>query len=106
LFYFSFLHNKTIRHNVTFQKLFEQLCKYWDLNPNEIIVKFFDDIKSKQWTTWAPQGKFNESGGLYNQIFTTEEKRFNIQLAESNLDNLQLLVSVNPVLHKHAKRYY
>ncbi len=77
-----------------FQKLFEQLCKYWDLNPNEIIVKFFDDIKSKQWTTWIPHGKFNEPGGLYNQIYTTDEKRFNIQLAKSNLDNPQLLVSV------------
>jgi len=77
-----------------FQKLFEQLCKYWDLNPNEIVVKFFDDIKSKQWTTWMPHGKFNESGGLYNQIYTTDEKRFNIQLAKSNLGNAQLLVSV------------
>jgi tetratricopeptide (TPR) repeat protein len=77
-----------------FQKLFEQLCKYWDLNPNEIIVKFFDDIKSKQWTTWMPHGKFNEPAGLYNQIYTTSKKRFNIQLAKSNLNNAQLLVSV------------
>lgn len=77
-----------------FQLFFEKLCSYWDLNPNEIEVKFFDDIKSKQWTTWIPQGDFNEPGGLYNQIYTTEEKRFNIQLAKSNLDNPQLLVSV------------
>jgi len=52
-----------------FQKLFEQLCKYWDLNPNEIIVKFFDDIKSKQWKTWMPHGKFNEPGELYNSNY-------------------------------------
>jgi tetratricopeptide (TPR) repeat protein len=77
-----------------FRKLFEQLCKYWDLNPNEITVKFFDDIKSKQWTTWMPQGEFNEPGGLYSQVYTTEEKRFNIQIAKSNLDNPLLLVSV------------
>lgn len=77
-----------------FQKLFEQLCRYWDLNPNEIAVKFFDDIKSKQWTTWMPEGKFNEPIGLYNQIYTTEKKRFNIQLAKSNLCNPQLLVAV------------
>lgn len=78
-----------------FQKLFEQLCTYWDLNPNEIIVKFFDDFKSKQWTTWVrPQSKFNEPAGLYNQIYTTDEKRFNIQLAKSNLEHPQLLISV------------
>lgn len=77
-----------------FQKLFEQLCGYWNLNPNEIVVKFFDDIRSKQWTTLMPQGKFNEAAGLYDQIYTTAEKRFNIQLAKSNLTNQQLLVSV------------
>lgn len=77
-----------------FQKLFEQLCKYWDLNPNEILVKFFDDFKSKQWTTWIPHGTFNEPGGLYQQLYTTEEKRFNIQIAKSNLKNPQLLVAV------------
>jgi tetratricopeptide (TPR) repeat protein len=78
-----------------FQKLFEQLCKYWDLNPNEIIVKFFDDFKSKQWTEWVrPQSKFNEPSGLYSQIYTTDEKRFSIQLAKSNLEHPQLLIAV------------
>lgn len=77
-----------------FQQLFEQLCQYYNVNPNEIIVKFFDDIKSKQWTNWAPAGKFSEAGGLYQQILTTDEKRFNIQLAKSNLSHPQLLVSV------------
>lgn len=77
-----------------FQQLFEQLCNYWDLNPNEILVKIFEDLKSKQWTTWAPQGKFTEPGGLYYQAYTKEEKRFNIQLAKSNFSNPQLLVAV------------
>lgn len=77
-----------------FQKFFEQLCKYWDLNPNEISVKFFDDFKSKEWTTWIPQGQYHEPGGLYFQSYTTDEKRFNIHIAKSNLTNPQLLVSV------------
>jgi tetratricopeptide (TPR) repeat protein len=77
-----------------FQKLFEQLCKYWDLNPNEIVIKFFDDFKSKQWETLIPHGEFKEPSGLYNQIYTTDKKRFNIQLAKSNLDNPQLLIAV------------
>lgn len=83
-----------LKDNDQFQKFFEQLCKYWVLNPNEIVVKFFDDFKSKQWTTWIPHGTFNEPTGLYNQIYTTDEKRFSIQLAKSNLNNPQLLVSV------------
>jgi tetratricopeptide (TPR) repeat protein len=77
-----------------FRQLFEQLCKYWDLNPQEIEVKFFDDIMSKQWTIMRPQGKTNEPSGLYYQIHTSDEVRFNIQLAKSNLDKPQLLVSV------------
>jgi tetratricopeptide (TPR) repeat protein len=77
-----------------FQKLFEQLCQYWDLNANEIIVTFFDDLKSKQWTYWVPYGESKEVLGLFNQIYTTDEKRFKVQLAKSNLDTPQLLVAV------------
>lgn len=85
---------KNLKDTGEFQGLFEKLCKYWDLNPNEIIIKFFDDFKSKQWETFIPHGEFRGPIGLYNQIYTTEEKRFNIQLAKSNLDNPQLLISV------------
>ena len=76
-----------------FQKLFEQLC-YWDVDPNEIQVKFFDDIKSKQWNSLFPVGEFKSVAGLYNQVYTTEQKRFRIQLAKSNLNQPQLLVAV------------
>lgn len=77
-----------------FEKLFEQLCLYWDVNPHDITVELFDDIKSKQWTSWRPEGKIDEPGGLFSQINTTEGKRFNIQLAKSNLDDPQLLIYV------------
>jgi tetratricopeptide (TPR) repeat protein len=84
-----------------FQKLFEQLCSYWEVNPDEIIVKFFDDFKSKQWTEWVrPQSEFKEPAGLYNQNYTTDAKRFTIQLAKSNLGHPQLLVAV--VAHELA----
>ncbi|MTI29769.1 tetratricopeptide repeat protein [Cytophagales bacterium RKSG123] len=73
------------------------------MDPNEIVVKFFDDFKSKQWTTWVPHGEFNQPGGLFQQIYTTEEKRFNIQLAKSNLQNPQLLVSVMAHELAHVK---
>ncbi len=85
---------ENLKDDQQFQKLFEQLCNYWDVNPNEINVKFFDDFASKQWTTWVPHGKWKEAGGLYFQEYTLDEKRFNIQLAKSNLNNPQLLVAV------------
>lgn len=77
-----------------FQRLFERLCRYYDVNPNEIVVKFFDDFKSKQWTTWIPHGEFSDAAGIFYQEYTTYEKRFNVQLAKSNLNHPQLLVSV------------
>ena len=83
-----------LKDDQQFQRLFEQLCKYLDVNPNEIKVKFFDDFASRQWTTWIPQGKWKDAGGLYSQEYTLDEKRFNIQLAKSNLNNPQLLVAV------------
>ena len=83
-----------LKDDEQFQKLFEQLCNYWDINPNEIKVKFFDDFASKRWTTWIPHGKWKDPSGFYSQEYTLDEKRFNIQLAKSNLNNPQLIVSV------------
>jgi tetratricopeptide (TPR) repeat protein len=77
-----------------FHKLFEQLCACWEVNPGEIDVKFFDDIKSKEWTNLAPQGPTTEPLGLYYRPYTKEEKRFRINVAKSNLGHPQLLVAV------------
>lgn len=83
-----------LKDDTQFQKLLEQLCQLWDINPNHIKVKFFDDFASKQWTTWMPQGKWSDASGLYSQEHTLDGKRFNIQLAKSNLNNPHLLVAV------------
>ena len=77
-----------------FQHLFEQLCGYWDVNPNEVEVKFYDDLKSKQWMTWIPQGAFDEPNGLYSKVYTKGTKFYCIELAKSNLDYPELLVTV------------
>ncbi len=77
-----------------FQSLFEQVCGYWELDPNEIEINFFDDFRSKQWSTWVPHANVNEPSGLYSPIYTTDVKRFKIQLAKSNLMHPQLLVAV------------
>lgn len=83
-----------LKDDEQFQKIFEQLCKYWDLKPNEIKIKIFDDFASKHWTTWIPHGKWTEPSGLYSQTYTLDEQRFTIQLAKSNLNNPQLFVAV------------
>jgi Flp pilus assembly protein TadD len=77
-----------------FQKLFEQLCNYWDLDHNWISVNFFEDVQSKEWETLIPQGSSNEPAWSYSQFYKKDEKRFEIQLAKSDLDNPGLLISV------------
>jgi tetratricopeptide (TPR) repeat protein len=77
-----------------FKKLFEQLCNYWDVDYNDITVKFFDDIKSKQWSTWTLAGSSNQPLGVLYKTYDLTEKSFNMQLAKSNLNNAQLLVTV------------
>jgi tetratricopeptide (TPR) repeat protein len=79
---------------VQFQKLFQKICAHWSINPNEIIVKFFDDLKSKQWSTWIYNEGNASAAGLFNQIYTTDEKRFKIQIAKSNLNIAELLINV------------
>jgi len=77
-----------------FEKLFKQLCRYWGLDHDEIVVKFFDDFKSKQWSSYSPGANLNEPLGLYYRNDPKNEKRFSIHLALSNLNNTQLLISV------------
>jgi len=39
---------KNLEDPSQFELLFQQLCRYWDVNRDEIIVKLFDDVRSKQ----------------------------------------------------------
>jgi tetratricopeptide (TPR) repeat protein len=77
-----------------FQNLFEQICACWRINPDEIIVKFFDDIESKQWSTWTYSERSHGAVGLFNQLYTTDEKRFKIQIAKSALGIPELVINV------------
>lgn len=83
-----------LKDSQQFHDLFEQLCACWEVNSAEINVKFFDDIKSKQWTNLAPEGPTGEPLGQFYQPYTKDEKRFNLHVAKSNLENPQLLVAV------------
>jgi tetratricopeptide (TPR) repeat protein len=91
---FEFFPYTNLRDEHQFKALFNQLCGYWGISPDEIIISFFDDIKSMQWSAMSPEGELNEPAGIYSQVYTTEKKRFRIELAKSNLENLQLLISV------------
>ncbi|MES2616576.1 MAG: tetratricopeptide repeat protein [Bacteroidota bacterium] len=77
-----------------FQKLFEKLCKHLEVDSNTIIVKFFDDIFSKQWTNWMPLGTIHEEVSEIVVLDSRNEKQFQIQLAKSNLKDPELLVAV------------
>lgn len=77
-----------------FEALFQQICTIWKVNPNEITVKIFDDIKSKQWTTWVLPESFNDAAGFFMQIEPLKEKKYEVQIAKSNYDNPQLLINI------------
>lgn len=86
-----------------FQNLFSRICTYWQVDPDKIIVKFFDDIHSKQWSTWVYAQNNTAPAGLFNQIYTTDEKRFKIELAKSTLFNPELLINVTAHELAHVK---
>jgi tetratricopeptide (TPR) repeat protein len=79
--------------NEQFQKLFKQLCECFDVDTNKIIVRFFDDIKSKQWTSWSSDSGSIQSTEIHSQI-DMKDQCFEILLAKSNLDHAELLVAV------------
>lgn len=83
-----------LNDNVQFQKFFEQICAYLNIHPGIIKIDFFDDIKSKQWTNWTPQGNFSEPAGFTSLINTGKDKFYKVELAQSNLKHPQLLVAV------------
>jgi len=83
-----------LNDNSQFQKLFEQLCDSYELNPDDILVKIFDDLKSKQWSTWVINENSNEPVGYFYQSYSSEEKRFTIQIAKSNFNDSTQLVTV------------
>jgi tetratricopeptide (TPR) repeat protein len=88
-FPFKNLHNES-----EFQELFIKICSIWGIDPNQTIVKFFDDTKEKEWSTWVYTENQKSVAGLFNQIYTTDEKRFKVQLAKSNLENPELTINV------------
>jgi len=77
-----------------FKRLFIQLCAHWELQPNEIGIKIFDDIKSKEWTTWSPEGYVTQPGAFFYQTHLTGDKRYIIEIARSNFKNGQALIAV------------
>lgn len=57
-------------------------------------LKFFDDISTQEWSDWVPQSNRQYTLGQYQQILTTDKKRFRIHIAQSNFDNVPLLINV------------
>lgn len=82
-----------LTQNEQFEKLFIQLCTYLKLDANEIYVEFFDDIGSLEWSTWTPQGEYDDIAGMYYRVYTLEEKRYRIHIAKSRLKNYENLIS-------------
>ena len=78
----------------TFRALLEQICEIWELDPKEIQINFFDDLKTQEWSTWFIPVENTKPLGTYQQEFTLKKERFIIQIAKSVLGHPQQLIYV------------
>lgn len=85
---------KNLQDEKQFRQFFEQVCECWNVDPNEIKVNLFDDIKSKQWNNLVPGGTIHEASGFFHQEYTTDKQRFVVRIARSNLEHYELLTTV------------
>lgn len=85
---------KDLNEPTQFEQFFKSLCEKFDLDINLINVDFFDDIRSKQWNSWSPVGEINENLSYIEKLTKNEGKKYNIQIAKSTLNNIQLSVVV------------
>lgn len=77
-----------------FEQLYWQLCEQYEINHNDIALKLFDDLKTKEWTTpLVPMGGTNEFSSSFQQVYNPGERRFMIHLEKSALDNPALVVA-------------
>lgn len=84
-----------------FKKLFLQLCYCLELDANAIEVRFFDDVRAQNWSTWFLEDDFREDIGYYTHQKDNTAKPFHVRLAKSNLvdANLLVMVLVHELLH-------
>jgi tetratricopeptide (TPR) repeat protein len=88
---FDYFPYKNLKEENQFRQLYDQLCRHWELNPDEIKVTIFDDIQSKQWNNLIPQGSIYEAKSGVNLHFGTEQHRYIVRIARSNFENPELL---------------
>lgn len=86
------------------QLLLEKICQRWELDPKSIILKIFDDIHSKQWNTpFVPIGETRGPAGMYEQLFSGNDKIFHIHIAQSNLNYPDISLTILAHELAHAK---
>jgi hypothetical protein len=86
------------------QFLLVNLCKRWELDPNSVLLKIFDDIHSKQWNTpFVPTGDYNGPAGMYEQLYSGNDKIFHIHIAQSNLNYKDITTTILAHELAHAK---
>lgn len=77
-----------------FNALFVQVCKYWDLNPQEIDLILFDDLKSFEFQSLKFVGELDETAGFFKVNDRDNVKKYRVEIARSILKDPQLLVAV------------
>lgn len=82
-----------IHSDEQFQQLFLQLCAQWEVTPDDILIKIFDDNNTREWTRWVVT-EGSTTAGSYRHILTTDTKRFHIELARSIFSEPEYLITV------------
>lgn len=77
-----------------FNSLFDQVCKYWDLNPQEIDLIVFDDLKSFEFQSFRFVGELDETAGFFTVNEKGSIKKYRVEIARSILKDPQLCVAV------------
>jgi tetratricopeptide (TPR) repeat protein len=77
--------------NEAFEQLFLNICNVYELDPNDIVVRFFENTK---WTTWAPMGETTVASGKYYEAFTESSKRYHVSIDKAMFDDYDHLIAV------------
>ncbi len=85
-----------LRDGEQLDNLFKQVCRIYDIDPNEIDLVIFEDVKSKTWfrgENVPVQIKKSDPLGIYVKNHLKDQKKYKVLLAKSNFKNIWSLIA-------------
>lgn len=82
-----------LHDDAQFQNFFERMCTFWKFNPEEISVKFFNNMSTLEWSEWHPPGPYSEAVRNYYRNSFDGVKIGTVEVYESSLTKPELLIT-------------